>query len=150
MASKREQVVQAVAALVKAALPFADHVRLEGDIDDEGKPITTPPGGQVRIFDGDPGEPEVVLSPLTYIWTHRIPISLIAYESGSKSRREVIEAMLVAIGEAVALDDTLGGLVDVIEAEAPTFDDLTITGALTERGADTAILATYETTSPLL
>jgi hypothetical protein len=148
--SKHEEVVQAVAALVKAALPFAEVVRLEGEAGDDGKPVATPPGGQVRIFDGDPGDPEVILSPLTYLYTRRIPISLIAYESGGKSRREVINDMLTPIGEAIALDDTLGGRCDFIEAEAATFDDITTAGAVTERSADTAIFATYSTSSPLL
>ncbi|SFH04307.1 hypothetical protein SAMN05192565_1271, partial [Methylobacterium gossipiicola] len=53
MSSTREQVIQAVAALVKGALPKADHYR------NEEKQKAIPVGGYVNVDDGDPGEPEV-------------------------------------------------------------------------------------------
>ena len=143
MASKREQVLDAVAALIDAALPAAKVER------NAAKPERIPPGGLAIVRDGDPGEPEVLLSPLTYLYTHRIPLEIAARESGSQSREQVLDAMLAAIGAAVAADRTLGGLCDFIEAEAPATADIEAAGALPGRWADAAIVAIYGTPDPL-
>ncbi|MGE5509677.1 MAG: hypothetical protein ACM31O_00335 [Bacteroidota bacterium] len=143
MTSKREQVLDAVKALVAAALPNADVKR------NLAKAERIPPGGLVTVRDGEPGEPEVMLSPLTYIYTHRIPIEVAAYETTSKPREQVLDEMLGAIGTAVAADRTLGGLCDFIEAEAPATDDVETAGARAGRWADAAIVAVYGTTDPL-
>lgn len=143
MTSKREQVLGAIKALVAAALPGADVKR------NLAKAERIPPGGLVIIRDGDPGEPEVLLSPLTYIYTHRIPLEVAAYETSSQRREQVLDEMLGAIGTAVAGDRTLGGLCDFIEAEAPATDDVETAGARAGRWADAAILAVYGTTDPL-
>ncbi|MCW5683567.1 MAG: hypothetical protein KIT85_04160 [Pseudolabrys sp.] len=143
MTSKREQVLDALKALVAAALPDADVKR------NLAKPERIAPGGLAIIRDGDPGEPEVMLSPLTYIYTHRIPIEIAAYETSSQPREEVLDDLLGAIGSAVAGDRTLGGLCDFIEAEAPSTDDVETAGARAGRWADTSIVAVYGTTDPL-
>jgi hypothetical protein len=141
--SKREQVLDAVKALVAAALPDADVKR------NLAKADRIPPGGLVIVRDGDPGEPEVVLSPLLYIYTHRIPIEVAAYETSSRTRELVLDEMLGAIGAAVAGNRTLGGLCDFVEAQAPATDDVETAGARAGRWADAAIVATYGTPDPL-
>jgi hypothetical protein len=143
MASRREQVLDSIAALVATALPAAEVKR---NLD---KPERIPPGGLVIIRDGDPGDPEVLLSPLTYIYAHRVPIELAAFASETLTREQALDQMLAAIGAAVAGDRTLGGLCDFIEPEAPGSDDLETTGALSGRWADTAIIANYATPNPL-
>jgi hypothetical protein len=141
--SKREQVIAAIVALVAAALPAAKVER------NAAKPERIPPGGLVIVRDGDPGEPEMLLSPLTYLYAHRVPLEIAARESGSQSREQVLDAMLAAIGAAVAADRTLGGLCDFIEAEAPATADIEAAGALPGRWADAAIVASYATPDPL-
>lgn len=143
MSSKRETVLAAVKALVAAALPGAEVKR------NLAKAERIPPGGLVVIRDGDPGEPEVSLSPLTYLYSHRIPLEIAAYESATLTREQVLDAMTGAIGTAVLANRTLGGLCDWIEAEAPVTDDIEALGALPGRFADLAILAVYATTDPL-
>ena len=143
MTSKREQVLDAVKALVAAALPDAEVKR------NLAKAERIPPGGLVIVRDGDPGEPEVMLSPLTYVYTHRIPIEVAAYETSSQPREQVLDEMLGAIGAAVAADRTLGGLCDFIETEAPATDDVEAAGARAGRWADAAIVAVYGTPDPL-
>jgi len=137
--SKREQVVEAIVALVVAALPAAKVER------NAAKPERVPAGGLVIVRDG---EPDVLLSPLTYLYTHRIPLEVAARESGSQSREEALDAMLAAIGAAVAADRTLGSLCEFIEAEAPATADIEASGAQAVRWADAAIVATYATTDP--
>lgn len=143
MASKREQVLDAVKALVAAALPNADVKR------NKPKPDRIPPGGMAIIRDGDPGEPDVTLSPLTYTYSHRISVELAAYESASQSREQVLDGMLSVIGVAVAANRTLGGLCEFLEPEAPAPDDIEVVGALSARWADCVITAVYSTRNPL-
>jgi hypothetical protein len=143
MSSKRETVLAAVNALVAAALPGADIKR------NLAKAERIPPGGLVVIRDGDPGEPEVSLSPLTYLYSHRIPLEIAAYESATLTREQVLDAMLGAIGAAVMANRTLGGLCDWIETQAPVTEDIEAPGALPGRFADLAILAVYATNDPL-
>jgi hypothetical protein len=109
LASKREQVIDAVKALVASALPNADVKR---NLD---KPERIPPGGLVIVRDGDPGEPDVLLSPLTYVYEHRIPLEVAAFPSSTLSREEALDQMLSDIGAAVAADRTRGGLWEIID-----------------------------------
>jgi hypothetical protein len=141
--SKREQVIAAIVALVAAALPAAKVER------NAAKPERIPPGGLVIVRDGDPGEPEMLLSPLTYLYAHRVPIEIAARESATESREQVLDAMLAAIGAAVAADRTLGGLCEFIETEAPATADVEAAGAQAVRWADAAIVASYGTHDPL-
>jgi hypothetical protein len=127
--SKREQVLDAVKALVAAALPDADVKR------NLAKADRIPPGGLVIVRDGDPGDPEVMLSPLTYIYTHRIPIEVAAYETSSQPREQVLDEMLGAIGGAVAGDRTLGGAVEWAQPGSPEFQDVEFEGAAAARAA---------------
>jgi hypothetical protein len=143
MASRREEVLDAIKTLIAGALPNAEVKR---NLD---KPERIPPGGLVIIRDGDPGEPEVLLSPLTYVYEHRVPIELAAFTSASLTREQTIDQMLSAIGTAAMADRTLGGLCDFIETEAPTSDDLETAGAISGRWADAAIIASYATANPL-
>ena len=80
MPSKRETVLGAVKSLVTAALPGAEVKR------NLAKPERIPPGGLVVIRDGDPGEPDVTLSPVSYLYTHRIPVEIAAFESATLTR----------------------------------------------------------------
>jgi hypothetical protein len=143
VSSKREQVLDAIKSLLSSALPNADVRR------NLAKPERIPPGGLVVIRDGDPGEPEVMLSPLVYVYSHRIPIELAAYETSSQSPEQVLDEMLGAIGVAVSGNRTLGGLCDFIEAQAPSTDDVETAGARSGRWADAAIVAVYGTPDPL-
>ncbi len=143
MPSKRETVLAAVKSLVTAALPGADVKR------NLAKPERIPPGGLIVIRDGDPGEPDVTLSPVSYLYTHRIPVEIAAFESATLTREQVVDEMLTAIGAAITANRRLGGLVDWIEAEAPNSEDIETTGSPAGRFADVVIVATYATADPL-
>lgn len=143
MTSKREAVLDALRGLIAAALPNAEVKR------NLAKPERIPPGGLIVIRDGDPGEPEVTLSPLSYLYTYRIPVEAAAFESATLTREQVIDSMLAAIGAAIVADRRLGGLVDWIEAEAPVSDDAETLGSQPARSAELAIIAVYVTADPL-
>ena len=142
MPSTRESVILAVCALVQAALPQATHYR------NEVKPRTIPDGGYVNVDDGTPGEPEVTLNPTTYIFEHEIPVEIAAKKKGQTAEAR-LDAMLRAIGTAVAADRTLGGLCDYLQVTAPDTEPLTSEGATVSRSAVLGIVAVYGTTDPL-
>jgi len=146
MTSKRLQVLDAVKALVVSALPSADVKGLNAD---DAKPESIGPGGTVIVRAGDPGEPEVDLSPTRYNYDHAIPLEVGAYESASKTSEQVLDEMLAAIGLKISEDPTLGGLVDWLEPSAASTDDFDAVGAVAGRWADLEIRASYATTAPL-
>ena len=132
MPSRREEVLDAIKAMIAGALPNAEVKR---NLD---KPERIPPGGLVIIRDGDPGEPEVLLSPLTYVYEHRVPIELAAFASASLTREQTVDQMLSAIGTAAELAvrpvsvPVAGVLSDAVRAGAQV--DLWFTAAV-ERSA---------------
>lgn len=140
MGTKREAVIAAVATLISTARPLASVER------DEVKPDEIDPAGTFVIFDGDPGEPEIDLSPLRYTWAHRIPVSVGA-RGGDP--RAIMDTLLAAVGAAIEADRQLGGLVEWLDAEAPSPDPLEAPGTEVHRWTDLIIVATYATTSPL-
>lgn len=143
MTSKREAVLAAVRTLIAGALPAAEVKRNLA----KAERIST--GGLVVVRDGEPGEPEVTLSPLTYHFEHRIVVEVAANEAAGTPREQALDAMLRAIGVAVAANRTLGGLCDWVEAEAPATDDAEALGATPVRFALLSIVASYATTDPL-
>ncbi|MCP2080754.1 UNVERIFIED_ORG: hypothetical protein J2W74_001940 [Methylorubrum zatmanii] len=143
MPSKREQVIEAVAALVKAALPKAAHYR------NEVKQRAISANGYVNVDDGDPGEPEVTLNPTTWIYEHELPVEVAANATRTVSAVARLDTMLQAIGTAVAADRTLGGLCDFLQVAAASTEPLTAEGAPVSRLAVVAIVAVYGTTDPL-
>jgi hypothetical protein len=144
--SKRLDVLLAVKALVQGALPGADVLGLDGS---DAAPDRVAPGGRVIVRSGDPGEPEMDLSPPSYHYEHAIPLELVAYQSGSLTNEEAIDLMLGQIAAAIEADRFLGGLVDYLEATAPLTDDDYSEAAAVPRRADATITATYSTTHPL-
>ena len=144
MASKREQVLEAVLRLAKGALPHAEVAR------NREKAQSISAGGDVIIRDGDPGDPvEVTLSPLTNWYEHRIPLEIGTYASAGKSAGEVLDDMLRPLGAAILADRTLGGLVDWLDVTAPVTDAIESFGVDPGRWADVDIIAHYGVTNPL-
>lgn len=140
MKSKRYLVADALVALAKQAMPDADVIGLD---DDATAPKRVGPGGQVIIRSGDPGDPEVDLSPLSYSYVHRFPVEIVA------ASEAVADALMVAFGLAIEADRYLGGLCEWLEPAAPETEDIAGEGAAAQRGALFDILASYSTSNPL-
>ena len=116
---------------------------LRGDV----LPERIPPTGLVILRDGRPGDPEVTLSPLTYFYEHRAELEVVI-QAGS-GRDALFDALTAAIGDALALDRTLGGLCDWVEAEAPEPVDLPVEGAASLKAAVITVVLHYATQDPL-
>ena len=114
---------------------------------DEVLPERIPPAGLIILRDGQPGEPEVTLSPLRYHYQHRAELEVIVQTPGN--RATAFDTLIAAIGTVLAADRTLGGLCDWVEAEAPASVDLPVDGAVTLKAAVVTVVLHYSTSNPL-
>jgi hypothetical protein len=137
----------------EAAL-LALHQRLQAVPDatvlrNEVLPAKIPAGGLVILRDGEQGEAEVTLNPVTYLWQHRSDLEVVVGAATAAARDAVLDALLVAIGEALTSDPTLGGAVEWSEAGAPRTEDFAIEGAAAIKGAVVPVTLIYTSANPL-
>ncbi len=139
MPTTRETVLAALHARL-SALPAT---ALRGEV----LPERVPAAGLLILRDGEPGEPEVTLSPLRYHYQHRAELKVVV-QAGS-GRASAFDDLIAAIGAALEADRTLGGLCDWIEPEAPASVDLPIEGAAALKAAVITVVLHYTTPGPL-
>ena len=139
MPTTRETVLAALQARLQplAALTLRDAVL----------PERVPTAGLIILRDGQPGEPEVTLSPLRYHYQHRAELEVVV--QASNGRATAFDSLIAAIGTALETDRTLGGLCDWVEPEAPASVDLPIEGAAALKAAVITVVLHYTTTGPL-
>ncbi|GHE00930.1 hypothetical protein GCM10008024_14530 [Allgaiera indica] len=99
-----------------------------------------------RDIPGEPGDPEVTLSPLRYHYQHRAEIEAVAR---GVDRDAAFDTLSASIGAAIAADRTLGGFCDWVEAEAPRPVDLPVEGAASLKAAVISVVLHYSTADPL-
>lgn len=138
MPTPRETILAALHARL-SALPIT---ALRGD----GLPERVPTAGLLILRDGEPGEPEVTLSPLRYHYQHRAEIEAVVQGA---ARDATFDTLCASIGAAIAADRTLGGLCDWVEAEAPRLVDLPVDGAHSLKAAVVTVVLHYTTPDPL-
>jgi hypothetical protein len=139
MPTTRETILAALLAQLQplAALTLRDEVL----------PERIPAAGLIILRDGQPGEPEVTLSPLCYHYQHRTELEVVV--QAPNGRASAFDALIAAIGAALEVDRTLSGLCDWIEPEAPASVDLPIEGAAALKAAVITVVLHYTTTGPL-
>ena len=139
MPTTRETVLAALRARLQplAALTLRDEVL----------PERIPAAGLIILRDGQPGEPEVTLSPLRYHYQHRAELEVVV-QAGT-GRASAFDDLITSIGAALEADRTLGGLSDWVEPEAPASIDLPIEGAAALKAAVITVVLHYTTTGPL-
>ncbi len=138
MPTTRETILSAL----QARLTTLPATALRGEV----LPERIPTDGLLILRDGEPGEPEVTLSPLAYHYQHRAEIEAIVQGA---DRDAAFDALCAGIGTALAADRTLGDLCDWVEAEAPRPVDLAVEGAATLKAAVISIVLHYTTADPL-
>ena len=141
MPSIREQILAALLTRLET-VPDAT-VKREAPL-----PETVPSGGLIIMRDGDPGDPEVILSPVTYLWEHQTEIEVIL-QRGASDESAALDTLLTAVGAALAGDRSLGGLAEWLEWGAPKTSGLAIDGAAALRGATVPITIHYGSSDPL-
>ena len=135
---------------VRETILTALHVRLavlpatalRGDV----LPERVPTAGLLSLRDGEPGEPEVTLSPLAYHYQHRAEIEAVVQGT---DRDVAFDTLCASVGATIAADRTLGGLCDWVEAEAPRPVDLAVEGAASLKAAVIPVVLHYSTADPL-
>lgn len=110
-------------------------------------PERVPPAGLLILRDGDPGAPEVTLSPLRYHFQHRVEIEAVVQGAG---RDGLYDELISSLGTMLASDRTLGGLCDWVEAQAPEPLDLPVEGGASLKAAVVAVIFHYTTSDPLI
>ena len=142
MPTARETVLQALHTALQT-IPSATVLR--GAV----LPERIPTGGLLILRDGDPGQPETSLSPLTYHYEHRAEVEAVA-EAGTPAERDTaFDELVFSVGGAVSLDRTLGGLCDWVETEAPQPVDVPVEGAVGLKAAVIPVMLHYATSDPL-
>ena len=139
MPTARETILTALHARL-SALPAT---ALRGEV----LPERVPAAGLLILRDGEPGEPEVTLSPLRYHYRHRGEIEAVVQGA---DRDAAFDALCASVGAALSADRTLGGRCDWVEAEAPRPVDLAVDGAASLEAAVIPVILHYTTTDPLV
>ena len=144
MTTKSETVLQALFAILDTNKPAGSKLLRNATL-----PERIPSGGIAILRDGDPGRPEVLLSPATYIYEHRAEIDVVIEAAAPTTRDAAFDLWKSAIGTALATDRTLGGLCDYVLGDAPAPLDLMLEGADGMKAATVGIVLTYSSPDPL-
>lgn len=116
----------------------------------EPEDTDVPTCGLINLRDGDAGDPvEVYLSPPTYVYAHRAEVAVLIQAPTAAERDAQSDAILRAIGDAIASDDTLGGTVDAAYADTPETLTDAADGGMAIKGTLVPIILEYTTDSPL-
>jgi hypothetical protein len=142
MSSKREQVLATLFSALRS-VPAATVKR------NEALPSNVPGGGLVILRDGDPGEPDVTLSPRTEFFSHRAEIEAFVTQPVGGGGEVALDALLAEIGTALATDRSLGGLAENLYWSAPETSVLAIEGAAPILAARVTITIEYLVSNPL-
>lgn len=138
-----EAILVALHAAITAHAPAGASVRRNDPL-----PQRVPATGVIIVRDGDPGEPQVLLSPITYLYEHIAQVEVIV-EAPSGSRDAVYDSLVQAVGSAIVADRSLGGLCDWIDATNPSPLDLAEAGTDSFKAATIPVVLSYATTSPV-
>ena len=140
--SKREQVLNALFARL-LALPDVEVKR------NTVLPITIPNNGLVVLRDGDIGEPEILLSPVCYVFHHKAAIEVLIQQVKDSDNDAKLDRILEAIGLILKVDVTLSGLIDYMHADPPESIEQLVEGGLTIKGAVVPVVLEYVSDSNL-
>ncbi|MGE3622528.1 MAG: acyl-CoA transferase, partial [Bdellovibrionales bacterium] len=108
-----------------------------------------PDGGLIIFRDGDPGEPETLLSPVSYYWQHRALVEAVVQKGDQAARDLALDSLYRKISIAIAGDRTLGGLCDRVTPQAPDSNVLVVEGSPQIKGAIIPLEIIYVTADPL-
>ena len=145
MPTKSEAVLQALFAVLNTGKPLGSVLQRNSVL-----PERVPAAGIAILRDGEPGEPEVLLSPTLYIYEHRADLELVVDLATPALRDAAFDAWKTAVGSVLASNRSLGGLCDYVQGEVPSPVDIAGEGSDGMKAATLGILLTYQTSDPLL
>ena len=101
------------------------------------------------LRDGDPGEPEVILSPVTYSYEHVAELEALV-QALDATRDTAWDTLLGQVSTAINVDKTLGGAVDITVLGRPVDPDVEPQeGVIGIKSGTIPITMYYDTTDPL-
>ena len=142
MSSIRETILASLVSTLDTAL--AANVRRN-----EVLPEKVPASGLVILRDGDPGEPDVTLNPRTEFYAHRVEIEVFVSRDPAGGGEAALDALLGAIGMALRIDPSLGGLTENLTPSAPEIGALAVEGAAPILTARFIVTVEYLVSDPL-
>ena len=101
------------------------------------------------LRDGEMGEPEVSLSPLTYHWQHQVAIELFVADPDASTRDARMDGLLVELAALIEADRTLAGVVEYAEIGQPKFDELAPEGTSGIKACLLPVVLHYSSAGPL-
>ena len=101
------------------------------------------------LRDGEMGEPDISLSPLTYHWQHQVAIELFVADPDASARDARMDGLLVELAALIELDRTLGGFVEYAEIGPPKFDELAPDGTSGIKACLLPVVLHYSSPGPL-
>lgn len=113
-------------------------------------PEKIPADGLIVIYDGDPGEPELVLGGFNNAYyDHEIEVVLYIEEGDPAQRDLKFDTMLVQIGQVLEANPKLDGLVAGLSYARPEAAIEPVIGAPAIKTGTLIVMAEYDTSSPL-
>ena len=101
------------------------------------------------LRDGEMGEPEVSLSPLTYHWQHQVAIELFVADPDASTRDARMDGLLTDLAILIEADRTLAGVVEYAEIGPPKFDELAPEGTSGIKACLLPVVLHYSSAGPL-
>ena len=101
------------------------------------------------LRDGEMGEPEVSLSPLTYHWQHQVAIELFVADPDASARDARMDGLLVELATLIEVDRTLSGVIEHAEIGPPKFDELAPDGTSGIKACLLPVVLHYSSAGPL-
>ena len=101
------------------------------------------------LRDGEMGEPEVSLSPLTYHWQHQVAIELFVADADASERDARMDGLLVELAALIEADRTLGGVIEYADIGPPKLDELAPDGSSGIKACLLPVVLHYSSSGPL-
>ncbi len=101
------------------------------------------------LRDGEMGEPEVSLSPLTYHWQHQVAIEIFVADPDVSERDKRMDGLLVELAALIEADRTLDGVIEYAEIGPPKFDELAPDGVSGIKACLLPVVLHYSSSGPL-
>jgi hypothetical protein len=140
--SRREQALAALFGRLQT-IPRATVKR------NEALPLAVPSAGLIILRDGDPGEPDITLNPVTLFYRHQAEVEAFVTPLVGGGGEALLDTLIEAVADALAADRSLGGLVENMGLGAPTIETLIIEGAAPILAARVPVVIEYLVSDPL-
>lgn len=113
-------------------------------------PEKIPNDGLIVIYDGDPGDPDLVLGGFgSAYYQHAIEIVVYVEEGNPAQRDQKFDAMLLEIGQALESNPDLDGLVAGLTYSRPEVSIEPVIGGPAIKTGTIILVADYEADTPL-